>query len=1122
MTTKNQQEKTIQKNQQIFIEKNFNTKIIEEDLSKVNDHILQEHDWLILSKLDGYFDGLRNKIRDLNNHLFEKYKDTHSREEVISLIVDDIIFKYKKLNHIELWSYIFDIHGENRKIVIDTTINRSETYKLADLVDAKNNEFFFIKEKRIKTPGNSFQKPDFAMYLNGLPLFIIETKTDKNGLQAAAKDAQSKIVYREGKFLGIIGLTSKDAFISMMPNMLSFFYWKAYGNNKGLGKNGFEDLFLDVILNPTNLMFYMQYSTYKTKSTGGQDILINHRCQQYYALKKADKAFNSFKNNQVPMKKLIKHVQRSGKSITMRSIVFLLLNKHDGLFKKIAINTPDTVIQNEIQKTFNSDQLGNGTKLIEITSRKHLADEIKKDSNNTYVYLFNMQKMDTKDDTFPKYKKNDILFILDEAHTHQSGLTSDFRNTVFPKASYFAVTATPRLSENGNILQDKSNAYYNDSDKEYFDEFNASDALELGIIVPIKYMKGTYKGILDQLKTSKFDEALKEKLKKVITDDARLVQIFEDDLEKYSKYLDTGKHSSAEKKDLMHKKEIELMEKYTNSFLSQIKDYNIRDLQVGLIESKLNYIVEDIVKKRTTNTIYLNPVTNEPYFKTKQMWFVENINLAVEVMGQIKTLSGGSTTYKGIRFAVDFSDKLDGNKGEKINVDELNGYYDKHDLISEFESSDDGSIDVLILVNKRLMGYDEPKVTTVYLDKIIREPSKLFQLVTRPATVLENKRLGYIEDLTFGESNFSVYKKALSWYDSDEDERFFLTEDIIQEQKENIKNSLDSIVRLFDLTSAKEFTGNNLNKLLGIMTDEKEFGTDKINVFFRRLKEIQHAFKLLITPQAYVKDIANIYEVIKLAFQYRVDILGKEDKSITLSKEDMRYIVDGILGSLNIQSTDELFKYDLDGSVIRMIEGRENLGYSHKLEAFKVSLRNVNSPFGTKTLFDYLTEEYEKLKKSDMADELNQQRLKELEKKKNESMSEAQKIINNDFNGDAMHFIINKMIKNFFDVNNVDLGVYEIDFINVYVKKILNIMSVKYSDVKTIENVIPFIIDEDLNDLKPLDGFKNIVFNNDEDAHTCKKLFNSKIIKHPKLIEEVLTSILEEINKYKLGEFDFD
>lgn len=1122
MTTKNQQEKTIQKNQQIFIEKNFNTKIIEEDLSKVNDHILQEHDWLILSKLDGYFDGLRNKIRDLNNHLFEKYKGKYEQDHIVALIMDDIILQYKKLDHVQLWSYIFDIHGENRKITIDKNISTSETYQIVDLVNPQHNEFFFIKEKRISTPGGTYQKPDFAMYINGLPLFIIETKTDKNGLEAAAKDSQSKVTYSKGKFIGVIGLTSKDAFISMMPNMMKFFYWKAYGNNKGLGKNGFEDLFLDVILNPTNLMFYLQHSTYKTTGLDGKDVLINHRCQQYYTLKKVDIVFSSFDNTKQPIKKLIKHVQRSGKSITMRSIVFLLLRNHPNLFKKIAINTPDTVILNEIEKTFNNDSLGNGTKLVIINSRKQLAEAIKNNSNNSYVYLFNMQKMDTKDSDFPKYLKGDILFILDEAHTHQSGLTADFRSTVFPKASYFAVTATPRMSELGKILQDESNAYYNDSDEGYFDEFNASDALELGIIVPIKYMKSKFKALLDQLKVSKFDQKLKNKLDQIVSEDTRLIQVFDYELEKYEEELSKGKRSKKEIKELLKKKEQELMSKYTNSFVSQIKDFNIKDLQLSLIEPKLNYIIEDIKMKRNTNTVYFNPELCEPFFATKQMWFVENINMAISIMNTIKVLSGGSTTYKGIRFAVDFSDKLDGNNGEKINVDEINGPYSKNSLIAEFESDHDGSIDVLILINKRLMGYDEPKVTTVYLDKIIKEPSKLFQLVTRPATTMENKRLGYIEDLTFGESNFSTYKKALAWYDSSDDERFFLTEDIISEQKENIRNSLDSIVSLFNLKSSNDFTGNNLNKLLGIMTDETKFSPEKISTFFRRLKEIQHAFKILITPQVYIDDISNIYDIIKLAAQYRLDILGKEDRVPNLTPEDMRYIVDDILDSLNINSMDEMFKYDIDGSVIRLVDGREKIGYFDKLEAFKSSLRNVNSPFGSKTLFDYLTAAYEELKKSDMADEFNQQKLKELNEQKSNSISDTQKLINDKFNGNAVHFIIDKLIKEFFKDNSVDLGLYEIEFVNIYVKSIINIINVKYNNTDKFYELIPIIINDDLNELKQLNYFKSVKFADQNDEVSCKKSFNSNIIKKPILIENVLTSILEEIDKYNRGEYDFD
>lgn len=1065
----NQREKVIQDNQQLFFEKNANVKIYEENERKEFDLILQEDPWLLIQPLPSYFNGLKDAIIKLNAPIFNNHPDTQ-KEDIVELILNDVKHQYKTLTPIQLWDYIFDIDGNDRKIIIDTKTKKEITYNLVDLVNPVNNELIIIKEKRVEYQ-KIIQKPDFAIYINGLPMFIVETKTEKTGLEEAAKDARTKHIYKNGKFLGILGATNDDAFLSMNPKKATPYYWKAYGNNKGLGKNGFEDLFLDIILDKTNLIFYLRHSVFISKDSIGNEMLMNHRCQQFYTLKKMHNVFYQFESNQVPFRKLIKHVQRSGKSITMRSIVFLMLSEHPNLFKKIVITTPDLTIRREIINTFNGDMMANGTCLKEINSRSELIKEIEKDSKTSFVYMTNIQQLEVDYSKIKQYQKNDILFIIDEAHTHQGGMIADFRDAIFKKASYVAVTATPKMEENRGVLQDKTNINYNEDNKEYLDEFNASDALDLGIIVPIKYMKTKFKEILDQEIAVKFDMESQSKIKNFIEADSEIQQNINDEIELYREKLLSQKLKAKDIDEKVEKKLKSIIEKHENALQQFLNEEAMKEIRVDLIDSKIEYIIKDVKSKR--EKVFFNPETHEPFFPTKGFWFVESIDHALKIVDKIKELSCGSLTYQGVRFAVDFSEREDGDTGKSLNVETINGGYVKGSLDMDFESEEDGSIDILVLVNKKLMGYNEPKIVTAYLDKYIREPAKLFQLVTRPATKLPNKPIGFVEDLTFGESNFKTYKKGLQWYDGSEDERFFLDDTQIDEQKENIRNAVNSILKLFNLTNKDDVNDNTINKLFGIMVDTTQFTESKVNTFFSRISEIKSAFKVLVTPRNYLDEIEHIFSIIKLAGKYRYEVLNKNTTKINFTPEEMKVLLDGILSALNIKSLEDISKYTIEGNTPRLLdEKREKIGYDTKLNKFKTGLNSVQPPLGNKKLYEELSRIHDELNRSDMADIENQKKLKDAEDKLKEGLSDIQKLINDKFKGVVENYIIDNILTEFISGIDLDLGDYQTDFINVCQKEIMPIVKNKtVENYDYNENFIKDLVDTELEKLRRLDSF---------------------------------------------------
>ena len=346
-------EKEIQRQLKNYLERISNVKIIEEEFQKIP--TLDSSKFIITETFthkNVLITGLKDKVEELNSHIFLKYQHLDK-----SLIVKMIVAHFERLHSISdntiIKDAIFNYKSTHTTIELIDKSGKPvlENYKLISFEDNRQNEIFIIKEKRIDISGFK-QLPDFAIYINGIPLLTIEVKTLKSGLDQAFRDYKEKKSYQ--KFLGCIGTDGIKAFLTTSPESFSYFYWDVYGDNVNpLYTTPLENILNELALNKENLIFYFRFCVFEDKSLSGP-YLLNHRVQQYYTLKKFDTLMKYIVNNDSDegFKKVVKHVQRSGKSITIKSLVNLIAIKYPDYFKKIYINVPDTVISGGISRTF--------------------------------------------------------------------------------------------------------------------------------------------------------------------------------------------------------------------------------------------------------------------------------------------------------------------------------------------------------------------------------------------------------------------------------------------------------------------------------------------------------------------------------------------------------------------------------------------------------------------------------------------------------------------------------------------------------------------------------------------------------------------------------------------------
>jgi type I site-specific restriction-modification system R (restriction) subunit len=188
-------EKMIQKAVLDFLELNLKEKIDSEEFSEIKDY--QEHTYLILK-------DLKKAIKNLNQNLFNEYSNKINEDQLLTLLLNDFVSKFNACKtNVDIYNLIFIM--ENRQCSLKILgIDKSIYYNVLDLdnLNSNNNELRIIREKRIK---DSFFKelelPDFAIYINGLPFFVIELKTSDmdRTYKAAIKDYKNK---KSSTFLG--------------------------------------------------------------------------------------------------------------------------------------------------------------------------------------------------------------------------------------------------------------------------------------------------------------------------------------------------------------------------------------------------------------------------------------------------------------------------------------------------------------------------------------------------------------------------------------------------------------------------------------------------------------------------------------------------------------------------------------------------------------------------------------------------------------------------------------------------------------------------------------------------------------------------------------------------------
>lgn len=394
---------------------------------------------------------------------------------------------------------------------------------LIDYENPENNEFLVVNQFTI-IEGNVNKRPDVILFVNGMPLVVIELKNAADE-KATIKTAFSQLQTYKQTIPSLfhynallIASDGWDALYGSLTSSKQFFVpWKSIDGNVIADENMPQmEVMAKGMLNKKVLLDLIRHYIVFHQNKD-QIIKIVPRYHQYFAVNKAvetTKKATSINGDQ--RAGVIWHTQGSGKSLSMVFYAGKLV---------LALNNPTLVVltdrndlDDQLFDTFSLSQDLLRQTPVQAENRDHLKSLLSVSSGGvvfTTIQKF-LPEIEEKVDLGNGKTKNikgqfellsdrrNIVVIADEAHRSQydfmDGFAKHMRDAL-PNASFIGFTGTPIENTDKN-----TQAVFGD----YIDVYDIQQAVEDGATVRIYYENRLAKIILKDEEKPRVDEEFEE------------------------------------------------------------------------------------------------------------------------------------------------------------------------------------------------------------------------------------------------------------------------------------------------------------------------------------------------------------------------------------------------------------------------------------------------------------------------------------------------------------------------------------------------------------------------------------------------------------------------------------
>ncbi|NPD86029.1 type I restriction endonuclease subunit R [Lentimicrobium sp. L6] len=396
---------------------------------------------------------------------------------------------------------------------------RNDKVWLIDFNDISKNEFQAINQFTV-IENNHNRRPDIILFVNGLPLVVIELKNpadEKADTKAAFNQIETYKKQISNLFVYNLFSIVSDYWFAKVGSISSpwsrFMEWKSKDGehiiqvderkeNKLLSELPF---LIEGLLNKATLLDFLKHFTVfeRTKKETIKKIAAYH---QYFAVNKAIQTTIKASDTEGDKRGgVVWHTQGSGKSLSMVFYTGKLVLSHAMNNPTIVVLTDRNDLDQQLFETFsNCNQLIRQTPK-QAENRSGLRELLKVASGGVVFTTIQKFMPEEKGDTYPTLsERHNIVVVADEAHRSQYDFIDGFARHMrdaLPNASFIGFTGTPIEKEDAN-----TRSVFGD----YVHVYDIQQAVEDGATVRIYYESRLAKINLDEVAQKVMDEKIEE------------------------------------------------------------------------------------------------------------------------------------------------------------------------------------------------------------------------------------------------------------------------------------------------------------------------------------------------------------------------------------------------------------------------------------------------------------------------------------------------------------------------------------------------------------------------------------------------------------------------------------
>ena len=582
--------------------------------------------------------------------------------------------------------------------------DRTYTAYLLDKNNIENNNFLVANQYTIEE--YKTKRPDVIIFINGIPVVVFELKNAMkedttienayNQIKNYQQDIRSLFYYNAFNVI-CDGVNAQVGTIT--ADFTRYMTWKSKNGENPEDRFDQVDTLLEGVFRKDRLIdLILNFIVYQHTETNTIKILAGYH--QYFAVKKAINSTKKSLKEKTRKAGVVWHTQGSGKSFAMVFYTGLLLKDKELDNPTIVILTDRNDLDEQLFTTFatcNREVLPQ--KCQNAKNRKELKKLLKVNAGG--IIFTTIQKFEEGSDMLSD--RENIIFIADEAHRSQYGLTAKFNRKTgdfkygyaknmrdaLPNATFIGFTGTPV-----DLADRSTREIFGD----YIDIYDMTQAVEDGATVPIYYENRVAKLSLDEELLKQVD---KEYQDLVDTDQAT------------TEVVEKSQHELSRLETIIGSQErLEMLAKDIIEHYEQRKD---------ILTGKAMIVS---ISRRTAINLYKEILRQKPDWNNKVKVILTDNNNDPEEWHEIV----GNKQYR-------------------------------EEMALEFKKKD-SEFKIAIVVDMWLTGFDVPSLNTMYIDKPMKGHT-LMQAIARVNRVYKDKEAGLIVDyIGIG----SELKEALNQY----------------------------------------------------------------------------------------------------------------------------------------------------------------------------------------------------------------------------------------------------------------------------------------------------------------------------------------------------------------------